>query len=393
MAHVHSHGSDDISVSPKVRRALLLVTIPVVVVAVFGLAQLRPTGEEVDAGVLGQPVETADAVVTAAPTVDCQFEAEGDLGATCQTIEIRVTSGPGEGETGTIDYQVTGSTNPINEGDRIVVSSFLDLDGRAVYAFIDYQRRSPMVVLAVIFVAAVLALGRWRGLRALVALAVSLGVLVAFTIPAVVEGRSPLLVSLVTAVVVMLVVLYVTDGPNVRATVAVLGTVASLALIALLAGVFVELTHLTGLASEEAGFIQASNSQVNIQGLLLGGFIIGALGVLDDMTVTQVSAVWELHQANAALGVRDLYRAAERIGRDHIGSTVNTLVLAYAGASLPLLILFTQSNQPIGSVLTSEVVAVEIVRTLVGSIGLVASVPITTALAAFVIKSGASAPS
>jgi uncharacterized membrane protein len=149
----------------------------------------------------------------------------------------------------------------------------------------------------------------------------------------------------------------------------------------------VSLTHLTGLASEEAAFVRAANTDLNIRGLLLGGFIIGALGVLDDMTVTQVSAVWELHAANPTQGRRQLFRSATRIGRDHIASTVNTLVLAYAGASLPLLILFTQSNQALGVVLSSEVVAVEVVRTLVGSIGLVASVPITTALAATVVTS------
>jgi uncharacterized membrane protein len=191
---------------------------------------------------------------------------------------------------------------------------------------------------------------------------------------------------------IMLVVLYVTDGFTVRATIAVLGTAASLLLIAGLAWAFVELTQLTGLASEEAGFLSAAASDINLQGLLLGGVIIGALGVLDDMTVTQVSAVWELHGANPHMGVRGLYGVAERIGRDHIASTVNTLVLAYAGASLPIMILLVESQQGLSNVLSGEVVAVEIVRTLVGSIGLVASVPITTWLAAFVLTREADAP-
>jgi uncharacterized membrane protein len=144
-------------------------------------------------------------------------------------------------------------------------------------------------------------------------------------------------------------------------------------------------SQFTGLASEEAGFLQAAAGQVNLRGLLLGGIVIGSLGVLDDVTVTQASAVWQLHRANPGLGVRGLYHSGLHIGRDHIASTVNTLVLAYAGASLPLLLLFTLAHQPVAQVVTGEVVAGEVVRTLVGSIGLVASVPITTWLAALIV--------
>ena len=159
----------------------------------------------------------------------------------------------------------------------------------------------------------------------------------------------------------------------------------SLALIAALAAVFVAACTLTGLADEDAVFLSAASRDLNLQGLLLGGIVIGSLGVLDDMTVTQTAAVWELRRANPRFDLRALYRAAERVGRDHIGSTINTLVLAYAGAALPLLIFFTQSNLELRTILTSEVIAVEVVRTLVGSIGLIASVPITTALAALVV--------
>jgi uncharacterized membrane protein len=151
-----------------------------------------------------------------------------------------------------------------------------------------------------------------------------------------------------------------------------------------LAGLFVGLSQIFNLGSEEATYLQVSASQVDLRGLLLGGIIIGSLGVLNDVTVTQASAVWALRATNATAPARDLYRSAMRIGRDHIASTVDTLVLAYAGASLPLLLLFTLANRPVGDVLTGELVAEEIVRTLVGSIGLVASVPITTALAAAV---------
>jgi uncharacterized membrane protein len=207
-------------------------------------------------------------------------------------------------------------------------------------------------------------------------------------LPAILDGKNPLAVAIVGSSAIMFVALYLAHGINARTSTAVLGTLASLALTGILAVIFVELASFTGLSSEEATFLQLQAETINLKGLLLGGVVIGALGVLDDVTVTQASAVWELHQANPEMGVRRLYSSALRIGRDHIASTVNTLVLAYVGASLPLLVLFSISSRPLGSVISSEVVAEEIVRTLVGSIGLVASVPITTALAAIVVSGG-----
>jgi uncharacterized membrane protein len=187
----------------------------------------------------------------------------------------------------------------------------------------------------------------------------------------------------------MFLALYLAHGLNAATTVAVLGTLASLLLTALLSVIFVGVSSFTGSGSEEAVFLQISQQQVNLEGLLLASIIIGTLGVLDDVTVTQASAVWELHRANPAYGIKKLYQAGIRIGRDHIASTVNTLVLAYAGASLPLLVLFTVANRSFTDVVTSELMAEEVVRTLVGSIGLVASVPLTTGLAAFVVSRGA----
>src|SRR5581483_2104738 len=250
--------------------------------------------------------------------------------------------------------------------------------------FSDFQRRGPLLALAVFFALAVVIFGRWRGLMALAGLAASFGVLVRFILPAILVGKNPVAVSVVGAAAIMFAVLYLAHGLNARTTTAVLGTVGALLFTGLLAWIFVAGTHLTGMADEESGLLAASLSGVSLRGLLLGGVVIGSLGVLDDVTVTQASAVWELHQANPAYGFQRLYAAGLRIGRDHIASTVNTLGMASAGASLPLLVLFTLSSRHLGDVLTSEIVATEIVRTLVGSIGLVSAVPITTALAAFV---------
>jgi uncharacterized membrane protein len=212
--------------------------------------------------------------------------------------------------------------------------------------------------------------------------------MVAFMFPSILDGNDPTAVALVSAALIAIVALYLTHGITEMITVALLGTFAALGLTAALAWVFSNLAHFTGFASEDAFYLTIASSEINVKGLVLAGIIVGSLGVLDDVTVTQVSAVWQLHTANPAYGARRLYASAVVIGRDHIASTVNTLVLAYAGASLPLLLVFTQAGRGLGTVAEGELVAVEIVRTLVGSIGLVAAVPLTTALAAFIVTRG-----
>jgi uncharacterized membrane protein len=191
-------------------------------------------------------------------------------------------------------------------------------------------------------------------------------------------------VAVVGSCLIMFGVLYLTHGLSARTSTAVLGTLLSLALIGVLGATFAAAAKLTGLDDQTNNLIATLGTGVDARGLLLAGVIIGALGVLDDVTVTQTSVVWELRSANPDLSPAALFTAAMRIGRDHVASAVNTLVLAYAGASLPLLLLFTLSGRALGEVVTAQDVATEVVRTLVGSIGLVASVPITTALAALV---------
>jgi uncharacterized membrane protein len=247
------------------------------------------------------------------------------------------------------------------------------------------QRSSPLVVLAAVFAVVVVALGRLRGLLALAGIALSLGVLLVFIFPALLDGAAPLGVALTGATVIAFGTLYLAHGVSDRTTVALLGTMASLGLTAALAVGFAAAAELSGLASEESLTLLTFAPGLDFRGLLLAAVIIGTLGVLDDVTITQVAAVWELRRTDPSLGRRQLYAAGIRIGRDHIASTVNTLVLAYAAAALPLLLIYTQSGLAFAEVLTTETVAVEIVQTLVGSIGLVASVPLTTALACWVI--------
>ena len=382
--HTHPHGSEHKS-DPLVVKRLAAAVLPFVVATVVGLVLLWPTsgGDALPQG--PPPAQRYRATVVGVERDACEAPPTGgDL--VCSMVEVRLDEGPDE--SGTFSFAATAGMNQrgFESGDRILVSRAPEAQPGAEYFFADYQRDKPLLLLAVLFAIVVVALSRWRGVTSLIGLTISLLILVRFVIPAMLEGSDPVAVAIVGAAAVMLIALYLAHGVNVWTTCAVLGTFASLALTGALAVWFVNLSQFTGFGTEEAAFLQISAGQINLEGLLLGGIIIGTLGVLDDVTVTQASAVWELHLANPGYSVPDLYRSAIRIGRDHIASTVNTLVLAYAGASLPLLILFTLSSQSLPGVLTSEVVAEEIVRTLVGSIGLVASVPITTALAALVVS-------
>ena len=268
----------------------------------------------------------------------------------------------------------------------MIVAYAPDAPKELQYSVTDVNRKLPMTLLAGIFAVAVVVVGRMRGVMALVALAVSFLILTFFILPAILQGSNPLVVAVVGASAIMLIALYMCHGLSARTSVAVLGTLLSLLLIGLLGSLFIDWAALTGNTDDNTGLIHGLYPSIDMSGLLLAGIIIGSLGVLDDVTVTQTSAVWELHEANPTMGWRGLYRAGIRIGRDHIASVVNTLVLAYAGAALPLLLLFSIAQSSVGTVANSELVAEEIVRTLVGSIGLVASVPVTTALAALVVS-------
>ncbi|MBI1843663.1 MAG: YibE/F family protein [Actinobacteria bacterium] len=371
--------------SERSQRLLLAVVGAFALAALVGMALLWPDGDRpVLAEQLGLAGELVDATVTDTEVVPCRGTVEAD-GNLCNETSFEVTSGSTKGEESSFQVAIIETSVELETGDDIVLNYQKDIEPPFQYFFKDFQRRSPMVWLAVTFVVAVLALGRFQGLRALAGLVVTGVMVIGFMFPAILDGSDPTAVALVAAVAIGIAALYLTHGVTERTTVALLGTFAALALTAVLAAVFASLAHFTGFNTQDAFYLQIASAKVDVPGLVLAGIIIGSLGVLDDVTVTQVSAVWQLHQANPSFGARRLYGAALEIGRDHIASAVNTLVLAYAGASLPLLLLFTQAGRRLTDVAVSEVVAIEILRTLVGSIGLVAAVPITTALAAWVV--------
>ncbi|MBI2329954.1 YibE/F family protein [Candidatus Daviesbacteria bacterium] len=270
-------------------------------------------------------------------------------------------------------------------GDKISITHIKNIDGSEQFYVADFIRLNSIYFLAIAFLIAVIVVGGIKGLSSFIGLIISFIVLIKYIIPKIVAGADPVFVAVSGSLMIMIATLYLAHGLSRRTTAAVLGTFFSLIITAVLASVFVSLSKLSGMASEQASFLSMfPGMQVNLKGILLGGIIIGALGVLDDITISQSACVFELKDANKSLGVKELWIRGLRIGREHIASLVNTLVLAYAGASLPLLLLFTlNGGEPLNVLLNREMIATEIVRTLVGSIGLVAAVPITTAIAAF----------
>ncbi|KAB1148883.1 YibE/F family protein [Streptomyces luteolifulvus] len=403
--HTHTHGHGPAApVSRHLRKVIAAVLIPFTAAVVVGLVVLWPSGgpphkrtgvgfdQQRQQATVTKLVEVSCSSVNASgetPTGDTST-AEGnsavqEANGTCKTATIRVDTGKDKGRTFTEIVQPDQSRQ-LHEGERVVVAYEPSAPKDLQYSVADVNRRFPMGLLAGIFALAVVVVGRLRGVMALVALAISFMVLNFFILPAILQGANPLLVAVVGSSAIMLIALYMCHGLSARTSVAVLGTLASLLLIGILGSQFIGWAALTGDTDDNTGLIHGLYPSIDMSGLLLAGVIIGSLGVLDDVTVTQTSAVWELHEANPSMGWRGLYRAAIRIGRDHIASVVNTLVLAYAGAALPLLLLFSIAQSGVGTVANSELVAEEIVRTLVGSIGLVASVPITTALAALVVS-------
>ena len=270
----------------------------------------------------------------------------------------------------------------LEQGDRVLVRS-LDDSPQPTYFVVDHVRDSQLWLFVLAFIVLVVAIGRWQGVTSLIGMAASLLVILRFIVPGIMAGHSPVTISIIGAAVILATSLYLAHGVNRKTTTALLGTTVALALTAGLAAFAVEFAKLSGLADEQAANLNIITSGgINPQGLLLAGMIIGALGVLDDVTVAQSSSVFELRLANPQLRASELFRRAMNIGRDHIASTVNTLFLAYAGAALPLLIVLSLQTGPTATLVTQEFLATEVIRTLVGSIGIVASVPLTTALAA-----------
>ena len=369
-----------------------------------GLIALWPTATPVlDLSQIGFADEVVRAETVTTTIGPCSYDASLD----CRLFQLTLIEEP-VGDIALLEFPDEPGQPDLMEGDIVYLAVVEFDDGTVDYQYAGLDRRVLLVVLALVFAVAVIGLGRLRGVAALIGLVVSIGILMWFILPAIISGEDAVLVALVGGGAIAIVSLYLAHGYNPLTHVAALGAFSALALTTALSWLTVEAASFSGLVTEGrhvlTGFIpwrEAPDSlrvpaeifagplltpDLDLNGLLLAGIVLGAIGALDDVTVTQASAVWEVHGANQQMGRDELFESGLRVGRDHIVSTVNTLLLAYAGASLPLLLFFTLSNQSLGFIASSEVVAIEIVRTLVGSIGLVAAVPVTTWLSARVVS-------
>ncbi|MEX2505075.1 MAG: YibE/F family protein [Egicoccus sp.] len=365
----------------RTSRGLLAVVGILLVATAIGMVRLWPSPVAADDAAL-EPRFAAvvrDVELIPAAEDDPMLGVSGDE----LVIEAELLDGPEAGQVVTIRSAADGYP-AMAAGDRVEVQGFTDADGTTQYFVADFQRLPALTVLVGLFVLAVLAVGGWHGVRSLLGLGVSLLIVVRFVVPAILAGSSPFLVALVGAMAVMVVTLYLAHGVTPMTTAAIVGTAAALLFTVALGVVFIDQGRITGFASEEAGLVRFAVEGIDLRGLVLAGLIIAALGVLDDVTVTQASTVFAIHDADRTLTWRPLVGRAMKVGRDHIASVVNTLFLAYAGASLVLLVLFSTNAVPVLELVNSEILAVEIVKTVVGSLGLVAAVPLTTALAAAV---------
>lgn len=377
----------------KVARALSLLVLLLVAATATGVILLWPEDREIPRPPeLGAAPNTEKAEVVGVRAVPCGPGVGRD---DCLEVSAELRSGPDEGDEVTFTFAAAEGDFDVGDDVRVFKNAPLEAppgaptEGIEVepYAFSDFERRTPMLGLVVMFVALVLVTGRWQGFRALLGLCGSLAVIVFFIVPAILDGRSPTAVAFVGALAIMLITLPLAHGIGPKTMAASLGTAASLSLTLLLAHVFIDLVHLSGVSSDEAVYLRATQGDLSLRGLLLAGMVIAALGVLDDLTVSQSSTVMALRRANPSMGFGRLFRSAVAVGHDHIAATVNTLVLAYAGASLPVLLIFSLADTPFADAINLEAVAEAVVATLVGSIGLIAAVPITTALAALLASS------
>ena len=368
---------------------MLLLLVPVGLATVVGLFVLWPGDEPTraqQAAEVALPPGTTypEGRVVSVEPLACGGETGQQL--QCATVVVEVLDGEGKGDFQQVELSADVVGSGIDEGDTLVLTRDAGAEGGASYGFFDYARGTPIVVLAIAFAVVVGLVARLRGLLSLVGLGFAFFILFRFVLPALLAEESPTLVSLVGSTAIMFVVLYLAHGFSARTTTALIGTLFGLALVAVLGSISVSAARLTGITTEETIQLHTFDPTLNFSGLVLAGVVVAGLGVLNDVTITQASAVWQLNEVSPDLTWRELYRRGMFVGRDHIASTVYTIVFAYAGAALPLLLLFELYSQPVTVTLFSSAVAEEVIRTLAAAIALVLAVPMTTAVGAFFAK-------
>jgi uncharacterized membrane protein len=398
VAHSHSHSHRRGADAPKVAVArgpvtMLLVFLGVcAVAAVVGVVALWPDAGTVsrlqDKAQFAAPGVTFEKARVVKVQDPCPVGAKGETAqsTSCGNVEAVPTSGPEKGATQVVGVPAAVSTSGLAAGDTVRLMRVPAQAGDpATYSFDDVVRLRPLWLLGALFVLVVALVARARGLLALVSLAFGGLVLFRFMLPALLSGSDGLAVSLVGSAAIMFVVLYLAHGPSIRTSAALGGTLLGIGITAVVGVVAVHAATLSGSGSEDTALLSAFAGSVSFQGLLTCALVIAGLGVLNDVTITQASSVWELREAGPELSRARLFTGAMRIGRDHIASTIYTIVFAYAGSALAVLLLLSLYDRPVFDLLSTEAIAEEIVRILSSGIGLVLAVPVTTAIAALTV--------
>jgi uncharacterized membrane protein len=370
MAHAHSHGAAG-PAAPRTTFLLVVTLVSALLVTLAGLWLLWPNAGDVPDRVPARAEGTSFVDVTVTGPAD----------PTTGSIPVELPGGESS------RMQSPGPSILLAEGDRITAVDISQVAQPGVdpLVFMDFQRDLPIALLAIVYALVVLLVARWRGLAAMAGLGLAFVVLLGFTMPALLAGESAIGVALVTSSLVMFVTLYLAHGLSARTSTALLGTLVGLALTAGLAAWASGAAQITGTNDEMSAFLPSSAPGADLRGIALCGIVLAGMGVLNDVTITQASAVWELRAVAPAASRAELFTSAMRIGRDHIASTVYTIAFAYVGAALPLLMMVWLVDQSPTTALTSGEIAEEVVRTLVGSIGLVLAIPITTAIATLTV--------
>jgi uncharacterized membrane protein len=383
-SHVPAVGPDgaplpDAPISKQVRAVLAGVMMALFALTVIALVALWPTADELPAKrpYMYEGAQRLSGEVVAIHENDPDGQITVAIDDTNERVKVRTNPGAPVSDM-SIGDRVRVMRLPVNPNTGVT----------AGYMFMDYQRGWPLAILALIFVAVVIAVARVKGAAALVGLAGALAAIWLFLLPAMMTGRSPLLVTLTAASAVLFIVVYLAHGISVKSTTALLGTFAGVAIVVLGAWIAIPATHLTPLVSEEMGALASYVPSVDVGGVLLCGMVLAGVGVLNDVTITQASAVWELRAADPHSSRRAIFTAAMRIGRDHIASTVYTIAFAYVGGALAMLMLTTLIDYTMVDLLTFEDIAEELVPTFVASIALVLAIPLTTAIGAWLVGAG-----
>lgn len=389
--HAHRDGHAEVDVDPLPKRILLGLLAVAAVLTVVGLVALRPDGAKVDAladdisfsapGVTFPKAEVLT-VEEACPTASTPTD-------TCGQVTARVSEGEGSGTEVSLNVPPEVLSSDLAPGDTVKLIRTPPQAGKDVsFGYFGTVRTAPVGLMLGLFVVVVLLVARLRGLMALVGLAFSAGVIIWFMLPALLSGRSGVLVGVVGAAAIMFVVLYTTHGWSLRTSAALGGTLAGIGLTGLIGALAVGGTRLTGVADEGGRVLGTFADDLSFPGLLTCAIIVAGLGVLNDVTITQASSVWEIRAAAPDLSRREVFASGMRIGRDHIASTIYTIVFAYAGTALTILLVLSLYDRPFLDLLATEEIGQEVVRTLATSIGLVLAVPLTTAIAVATLPPG-----